>query len=825
MENIVVSKWASCLLAALFLASYFSIVSVEVNRNTAPDLTPGDGPLADDPVTFTNVSEQVGLAGIGGSRFSWADYDNDGDEDLLINGKRLFRNNGAPNWDFTEVTSEAGIYGYTSSGVWADYDNDGWLDFFAAAAMDRWDILWHNNGDGTFSNVTLEAGNLNDLLPSQSAGWGDYDNDGYVDLYVANYEWTIPDPYQSFGTVDVLWHNNGDGTFTNVTESAGIDDYTSPRQGRGVAWGDYDNDGDLDIYISNYRLVPNYLWENNGDGTFTDRAFDRKVAGNGTLFMGNTYYGHTIGSAWGDIDNDGDLDLFTANLVHKDNEWPYVRGLFCDDSKFYQNNGSAENYEFYDIREQAGIPIIPPGERMYDPASGLTYYRDELYSSPAFGDYDNDGDLDLFVTQVYYLVHGDSHLFRNNGNSTFTNVTEQAGVKVWNSWGTSWADYDNDGDLDLIVEGSSYPNPFYEVRLYRNNGSPNTWLKINLRGCWSNWAGIGARVTVTNGTVTQMREVEGGTGTGSSQNSLPVEFGFDNYTGNVDITIRWPSGLVQDIVGVDLNQTVDVTEISCLAGPTTVTAELSGATSQDVDVIWTPSADEGSAFFDHYALYRGTTYNKYGNGYTFIGTAPAGATAYIDTGAGHGDPDSYFYFVQANSTTGFGAKSTTQASKFTRYLGTGTNLISVPVLTSDSSLGFILETLDWDKAWSYDSFDAGDPWKSFEVSKPFNDLSVVGPGTGIWVNVVSSGYHTIAGMVPLRTDVPLSAGWNLIGFAGFMSDYDVSRLVADTLCERIEAYNLSGPYHLKILSTSDLMQAGHAYWIRVPAGITWTVKN
>ncbi|MCK4444822.1 MAG: VCBS repeat-containing protein, partial [Thermoplasmata archaeon] len=414
-------------MAALFFASVISVASVEDGSET-PTASPWNPPLADEAVTFTNVSEQVGLGGVRGSKFSWADYDNDGDQDLLINGKKLFRNNGAPNWDFTEVTTDAGLYGQTSSGVWADYDNDGWLDFYAAAGLGRWDILWHNNGDGTFSNVTEEAGGVNDFLPSESAGWGDYDNDGFVDLYVANYEWTIPDPYQSFGTVDVLWHNNGDGTFTNATVAAGIDDYTNPRQGRGVAWSDYDNDGDLDIYVSNYRLVPNYLWENNGDGTFTDRAPNRGVEGTATRYSGSWYWGHTIGSAWGDIDNDGDFDLFTANLVHKDNKWPWVRGLFCDDSKLYQNNGSAENYNFFDIREQAGIPIIPAGEMMYDPASGNTYYRDELYSSPSFADYDNDGDLDLFVTQVYYLVHGDSHLFRNNGNLTFTNVTEDAGV-------------------------------------------------------------------------------------------------------------------------------------------------------------------------------------------------------------------------------------------------------------------------------------------------------------------------------------------------------------------------------------------------------------
>jgi hypothetical protein len=826
MEDITVTKWASCLLVALFCVSVFSATTLEVGRESTPDLTPGDGLLADEPVTFTNVSEQVGLGGVQGRRFSWADYDNDGDQDLLITGRRLFRNNGPPSWNFTEVTTAAGLYGSVSSGVWADYDNDGWLDFYATAGIGKWDILWHNNGDGSFENVTVAAGNVYDNLPTESAGWGDYDADGYVDLYVANYEWVIPVPYQSFGTMDVLWHNNGDGTFSNATVSAGIDDYTAPRQGRGVAWGDYDNDGDLDIYISNYRLVPNYLWENNGDSTFTERAFDRGVEGIARMYGGNTYWGHTIGSAWGDIDNDGDLDLFAANLVHKDNVWPNIRGLICDDSKFYQNNGSAEGYHFYDIREQAGIPIIPPGETMYDPASGSRYYRDELYSSPAFADYDNDGDLDLFVTQVYYLTHGDSHLFRNNGNSTFTNVTAQAGVKVWNSWGTSWADYDNDGDMDLIVEGSSYPDPFYEVRLYRNDGTPNTWLKINLKGCWSNWAGIGARVTVTNGTVTQMREVEGGTGTASSQNSLPVEFGYDDYAGTVDVQIRWPNGLIQDIPGVTLNQTLDVTEISCLTGPTVVSAELSGTSNEDVRVTWTASVDEGSLYFDHYSVFRGESYNRYGKGYLHLGSVPSGTYELLDATAGHGDPTTYFYYVTANSTTGFGTKSITQATKYTRYLETGTNLVSVPVLTSDSSLSSTLKTLNWDKAWTYERTDPEDPWKSIDISKPFNDLTSADATQGIWVNVQVADYYTVAGIIPVRMDISLFEGWNLVGFPGFLGTYFISDLVADTACDRVEGFNQTGPpYNLRVLTSSEAMLSGHAYWIHVPADTTLTVRN
>jgi hypothetical protein len=414
-------------------------------------------------------------------------------------------------------------------------------------------------------------------------------------------------------------------------------------------------------------------------------------------------------------------------------------------------------------------------------------------------------------------------LFRNNGNSTFTNVTEDAGVKVWNSWGTAWADYDNDGDLD---EGSSYPETFYEVRLFRNDGTPNNWLKINLEGCWSNRAAVGARVTVTNGTTTQMREVEGGTGTGSSQNSLVLEFGFGNYTGTVDVSIRWPSGLVQDIAGVTLNQTLDVTEMSCLVAPPTVSAELSGTMHQDVRVAWTPSVDEGSPYFSNYAVYRGTAYNKYGKGYVFITSTPSGTTEFMDVGTGHGDPNTYFYYVQANSTTGFGAKSKAQAAKFTRFLDQGINLLSVPVLTSDWSLDSVLKTVSWDKVWTYDSWDTARQWKMDSIYKPYRGLQAVGPTAGVWVNVLSADYFTVAGIVPEEIQISLLTGWNLVGFPSFMADYYVSRLIIETSCGRVEAFNQTdAPFYLKKLLPSDLMMAGHAYWLKIPADTTWTVRT
>ncbi|MFQ6061074.1 MAG: FG-GAP repeat domain-containing protein, partial [Thermoplasmata archaeon] len=180
MRRTKATGWVSCFLTILFLFSLFSPATAERFEEPIPNVKRDSRIHANEPVRFINVSEEVGLAGVRGSRFSWADYDNDGDVDLLINGKRLFRNNGPPAWDFTEVTDEAGLYGSVNSGAWADYDNDGWSDFYATAGVGRQDILWRNKGDGTFENVTVQAGNVYDNLNSQASGWGDYDGDGFV---------------------------------------------------------------------------------------------------------------------------------------------------------------------------------------------------------------------------------------------------------------------------------------------------------------------------------------------------------------------------------------------------------------------------------------------------------------------------------------------------------------------------------------------------------------------------------------------------------------------------------------------------------------------
>ena len=460
--------------------------------------------------TFTNVTSSVfSGSGPGNGKAAWGDYNSDGFVDLHTDGV-VWRNYGGNN--FYSVAS--GGNAPVGSGIWGDYNNDGWLDLFSFSGRRLFRNDWGSSGGTGFTEIALPQHEFPPSQNARGASWGDHDNDGDLDLYQGGYE------SQSSGYFpDTIIKNNGDDNFT-VTWTQPNDTVVTagrPRPARGVTSADFDRDGDIDVYVSNYRLEPNGLYVNDGTGSFSDQGAALGVAGE----PGSSYpYGHTIGSAWGDMDNDGELDLFVGNFRHSWGDGSQ------DHAKFLRNLGGSQDYRF----------------QLMDELDGSDWQ--ESYASPTLGDYDNDGDLDLFFTTVY---SGDApRFYRNDGNWNFTNQTNSAGLSgLGSTYQAAFADYDNDGDLDLLTRG----------KLFRNNGNSNHWIKLKMVGDGQTITrdAVGAQVRIQLGEETLTRQVEFGTGEGN-QNDPTLHFGLGSHTGTVDLTIAWPGGGAQLVSGLAVDQ-------------------------------------------------------------------------------------------------------------------------------------------------------------------------------------------------------------------------------------------------------------------------------
>ncbi len=452
---------------------------------------------------------------------SLVDFNNNGFVDIR-NGRFLYRNNGGTNATYL---GEAG-----ADYVWGDYNNDGLLDRLIWLGSGYLQRL--NNSAGT-SFTTYHNNSVMPRLPPaeingelvydsstrQGATWGDWNNDGWLDLYVSGYEQQTGDPS---GYPDAILMNNSGMNFTmNVLAD------TADNRARGVTACDFDQDGDLDIFVSCYRLRENNLWLNDGSGNFTDVAAARGVAGEGTLYNDR---GHTIGSCWGDFNNNGLFDLFLANFAHPD--------VSQDRPMLMQNMGPAHGYTFVNRWT----------------LDGANYQ--ESYSTAMAADFDNDGYLDLFFTTVYAVGSGgatdSSRLWRNNGDWTFTDVTAQVGLPsdLGRTYGAAWGDVNNDGFPDLVTNN----------RLFINQGNANKWLKVRLlgNGTTVNRSAIGAQVRINIGSQTITRQVEGASGK-ASQNEMTLHFGLGGRTAPVNLEITWPGGTTQTIEDVALSQTLTVT--------------------------------------------------------------------------------------------------------------------------------------------------------------------------------------------------------------------------------------------------------------------------
>jgi hypothetical protein len=423
----------------------------------------------------------------------------------LGDANALYHNNG--DRTFTRITTNdiATIIGDTDGIAWCDFDNDGDLDLFVA----NWNVpsfLFRNDGSGNFSRVINGSmgSNATDTL---GCSWGDYDNDGFPDLIVANQRQN-----------PILYHNDGNETFTQILSGPVV----TSGGATCLVWSDYDNDGALDLFTC--RGAPgarSRLFHNDGGGNF-NRVTTSTFIGDGKG-----------GCDWGDYDNDGDLDLAVSGA-------PEPGG----NDVLYRNAGGGEF-----------TPII----------AGGIFNGGDTSVMCAWGDYDNDGWLDLFMTHYPVAapdVGKDNFLFHNNGDGTFTRITEGSIVNDGGkSVGCAWGDYDNDGFLDLFVSNGSD-----EARavgfLYHNNGNNNRWLSIKCVGSASNRSGIGAKVRVQAvlGGIThrQLREISSGNGYNGS--GLRAHFGLGDAT-NVDcVRIEWPSGTVQELRNVAVNQILTIKE-------------------------------------------------------------------------------------------------------------------------------------------------------------------------------------------------------------------------------------------------------------------------
>ena len=459
------------------------------------------------PDSFSRITSGSIVNDIGNSFVAeWGDYDNDGLLDLFVGNAYgpntfnpyLYRNNG--DGTFTKITTANFVNDRGNTGAWGDFDNDGNLDLFVGNAFGK-NSLYRSNGGGTFTRIT--AGSIvNDIAVAQGCSWADYDNDGYVDLFVANGGGALSEN-------NFLYHNNGDGTFTKVTAGSIVNDGGFSV---GCAWADYDNDGDLDLFVSNLAGT-NFLYRNDGGGNFTKITTGNIV----------TDPSSGVGCAWGDYDDDGFPDLFIANGGDLNNS-------------LYHNNGDGT------------FTKITTGNIVN--AGGFSV-------GCAWADYDNDGFLDLVVANRL----GNEFLYHNNGDGTFTRMTssvvEHGGG---NSNGVAWGDYNDDGFLDLFVTNWNVENNF----LYLNNGNANAWIKIKCVGTLSNRSGVGAKVKVRaliGGSLRwQNRQIGGFDAFGSTE--LNAHFGLGDATTINRVQVEWPSGVVQTLENVGINQTLTVAEPS-----------------------------------------------------------------------------------------------------------------------------------------------------------------------------------------------------------------------------------------------------------------------
>ena len=487
-----------------------------------------------------------------GSGVALFDYDNDNDLDLyFVNGNslqssdtnnshrnRLFRNDDT---DFVDITDLAGVgdTGYGLGCCVGDYNNDGFLDLYVANFGAN--VLYQNKGDGTFTDVARQAKVDGNQL-SSSCAFADYDNDGDLDLYTVNYvQFNLEEnpkcTYQGVSTYctpealpgqsDSFFRNNGDGTFSDITQSAGL--FAPTGKGLGVVWGDYDNDGDPDIFVAN-DTTPNFLYQNNGKGTFQNIAL---FAGVALSMEGRPYSG--MGTNFGDFDNDGDLDIVVTNFQDQTNS-------------LYQNE---QNAFFNEVSFSTGIgekslPYLAWGVDFVD--LNNDGWQD-LFIANGHLDH-NISDIDPIGTYAQR-----NQVFMNQKGRAFIDRSATMLKQKQVSRGSAFGDLDNDGDIDIVVSNlNDHPVILWNVTEHTSN-----WFILKLIGTSDNQSAIGTRVKIKIDQQIQIREVKSGSGY-LSQSDLRLHFGLGQAKQIDQLEIHWPNGTTQQLNRVPGNQILTVTQ-------------------------------------------------------------------------------------------------------------------------------------------------------------------------------------------------------------------------------------------------------------------------
>lgn len=498
---------------------------------------------------FQDVTHSSGVDTAHSLTVVMGDYNKDGRVDFIAN-KRLYENTSTTSdISFKDVTDSVGL-SLEGSPMFVDLNNDSWPDIITTKGQ-----VYIRKG-GQFIESSKAFG-LKMPADAHALSFGDLNRDGFPDLIVGRSE-TYKDSKFTFVPPQVYFNQNGK-SFLDVSRAYNMDKYKAYV--RGIHFADFNNDSAPDLYFSNYRLKENFLLNGNKDlapqlGVQGERDPERTY----DSYMKRKFgpqYGHTIGSVWGDLNNDGNLDLFVSNLVHKyvgpkqDGGYDY-RGYVCDDSKVYRNTG-APHYKFEDMRKTSKLPVMPIGGR------GV-YKGDELWAHATAADFDNDGLLDFYVSQVYNLPYAKAKLFKNQGHFTFKDVSAWT-PELIDSYAAAWGDLNNDGKMDLIISGREAVGVTPELKILMNvHEDKNNYLKIRMYGKKSGTNAVATQVRLYHDKGVFLRQIDGVTGTMNQQNDPVLHFGLGKVDKINKLEVRWSSGKKQVLSVRRVNTTLEIAE-------------------------------------------------------------------------------------------------------------------------------------------------------------------------------------------------------------------------------------------------------------------------